>query len=249
MESRRLVPYCIHSWDSSCDTTCTKRSIDRTRLYVHAITVTMQLDSEWRNAFMRLIGKSDDRGKFYRPGGTWSSLLIPSDDVALLLRWRRIDKGRRDGTTREETMESALFLSSPFTNLANTPFTHTHDCLVNPPMSVYSSVPSSTWPPFPSFFFSLSLLFIPFPSPFLHFPSLFLFLPFEYQFHLSRGHADAILGLVNSGSTQISVRGLFTRRLIIFQRTIKASILRFLLLSSYLSTSLPLSLSLSLVEA
>lgn len=166
MESRRLVPYCIHSWDSSCDTTCTKRSIDRTRLYVHAITVTMQLDSEWRNAFMRLIGKSDDRGKFYRPGGTWSSLLIPSDDVALLLRWRRIDKGRRDGTTREETMESALFLSSPFTNLASTPFTHTHDCLVNPPMSVYSSVPSSTWPPFPSFF-SLFLYFLsrsPLPS-------------------------------------------------------------------------------------
>lgn len=46
------------------------------------------------------------------------------------------------------------------TNLASTPFTHTHDCLVNPPMSVYSSVPSSAWSTFPPFF-SLSLLFIP----------------------------------------------------------------------------------------
>lgn len=173
-------------------------------------------------------------------------MLIPSDDVALLLRWRRIDKGRRDGTTREETMESALFLSSPFTNLASTPFTHTHDCLVNPPMSVYSSVPSSTWSPFLPFSLSLST-FYPVSLSLPPFPSLFLFLPFEFQFHLSRGHADAILGLVNSGSTQISVRGLFTRRLIISQHTIKASILRFLLLSSYLSISL--SLSLSLIEA
>lgn len=173
-------------------------------------------------------------------------MLIPSDDVALLLRWRRIDKGRRDGTTREETMESALFLSSPFTNLASTPFTHTHDCLVNPPMSVYSSVPSSTWSPFLPFSLSLST-FYPVSLSLPPFPSLFLFLPFEFQFHLSRGHADAILGLVNSGSTQISVRGLFTRRLIISQRTIKASILRFLLLSSYLSISL--SLFLSLIEA
>lgn len=122
---------------------------------------------------MRLIGKSDDRGKFYRPGGTWSSLLIPSDDVALLLRWRRIDKGRRDGTTREETMESALFLSSPFTNLASTPFTHTHDCLVNPPMSVYSSVPSSTWPPFPSFFFLSFSTFYPVPLSLPPFPFSF----------------------------------------------------------------------------
>lgn len=68
-------------------------------------------------------------------------------------------------------MESALFLSSPFTNLASTPFTHTHDCLVNPPMSVYSSVPSSTWSPF----LSLSLYFLsrlPLPSS-----SLFFSLP------------------------------------------------------------------------
>lgn len=174
-------------------------------------------------------------------------MLIPSDDVALLFRWRRIDKGRRDGTTREETMESALFLSSPFTNLASTPFTHTHDCLVNPPMSVYSSVPSSTWSPFLPFSLSLSTFYpVSLSLPLLS-SSLFLFLPFEFQFHLSRGHADAILGLVNSGSTQISVRGLFTRRLIISQRTIKASILRFLLLSSYLSISL--SLFLSLIEA
>lgn len=45
IETISLVLYSFMRFLVQC-TTCTKRSIDRTRLYVHAITVTMQLDSE-----------------------------------------------------------------------------------------------------------------------------------------------------------------------------------------------------------
>lgn len=117
------------------------------------------------------------------------------------------------------------------TNLASTPFTHTHDCLVNPPMSVYSSVPSSTWSPFPPFF-SLSTFY-----PFLHFPSS------SYLSNTSSISPDAILGLVNSGSTQISVRGLFTRRLIISDKSEHSQIFAFLVIYQ------PLSLFLFFIEA
>lgn len=162
MESRRLVSRCIHSWDSSCNT---KRTIDRVRLYVHAITVTMQLDGEWRNALMRdLLAKatieansiSRHSGRVVRGPRCWF--------LATMLRYCSAGGGSIKGGGMEPPGKKRWNLRSSFpplsTNLASTPFTHTHDCLVNPPMSAYSSVPSSTWSPFPPFF-SLSLLFIP----------------------------------------------------------------------------------------
>lgn len=176
MESRRLVSRCIHSWDSSCNT---KRTIDRVRLYVHAITVTMQLDGEWRNALMRdLLAKATIEANSIRHSGRvvrgprcWF--------LATMLRYCSAGGGSIKGGGMEPPGKKRWNLRSSFpplsTNLASTPFTHTHDCLVNPPMSVYSSVPSSTWSPF---FLSLYFLSLP--------PFPFLFLPFEYQFHLSR---------------------------------------------------------------
>lgn len=91
----------------------------------------------------------------------------------------------------------------------------THDCSVDSLMSVYSSVLSSTWLPTSSYpFFSASIS-----SP-LSLPT------FEIPVPSSRRRTAAILGLVNSESTQISVRALFTRQLIIFP-CVKATILIF----------------------
>lgn len=159
-------------------------------------------------------------------------MLIPSDDVALLLRWRRIDKGRRDGTTREETMESALFLSSPFYQ-PREHTVHPHAWLFGKSAdvglffgSLFRLVHLSP------FFLSLSTFY-----PFLHFPSS------SYLSNTSSISPDAILGLVNSGSTQISVRGLFTRRLIISDKSEHSQIFAFLVIYQ------PLSLFLFFIEA
>lgn len=128
-------------------------------------------------------------------------------------------------------MESALFLSSPFYQ-PREHTVHPHAWLFGKSAdvglffgSLFHLVPLSP------FFLSLSTFY-----PFLHFPSS------SYLSNTSSISPDAILGLVNSGSTQISVRGLFTRRLIISRRTIKASILRFLLFQLFINLSLSLSL-------
>lgn len=148
--------------------------------------------------------KRQDRRQFCRHSGRVSTEVVHGPRcwfLATMLRYCSAGGGSIKGGGMEppgkkrRNLRSSFSRKPPRARCSRTPTTH--DCLVDLLMSVYSSVPFSTWlstSPSPFFFSAYFYLYPLSPSTFA-LPSL----PLGNEFHLARERTGAILGLVNSG--------------------------------------------------